>query len=157
MHTNLVLHCIPTLHPTTRQKFFFCHVFPSQGKPKQGSITFASCGRIKVFVNERNISPKAYFCNPNYATIFIYTYDITRFLQPHKNTIAVWYAPESGREPSKQLSMEYYGYDAKGKYFFIKQMEDLEMLHTKRMLCKKEIEAFDAHTGMTTSGSLPIR
>ena len=56
----------------------FCHVFPSQGKPKQGSITFASCGRIKVFVNERNISPKAYFCNPDSATVFIYTYDITR-------------------------------------------------------------------------------
>ena len=130
--------------PNDSSEVLFCHVFPSQGKPKQGSITFASCGRIKVFVNERNISPKAYFCNPDSTTVFIYTYDITRFLQPHKNTIAVWYAPESGGEPSKQLSMEYYGYDAKGKYFYHKANGDWKCCTLKGCYVKKELEAFDA-------------
>lgn len=106
--------------PNDSSEVLFSQVYITKKRPKQASISFASSGKLKVYVNERNISQDIYFINPQSSAICIYTYDITRFLRPDSNTIAVWYAPQENVAVSKQLSLEYYGYDDKGSPFYHK-------------------------------------
>ena len=109
-------------HPTPNDssEVLFRHVYLSKKRPSQATLAFTSCGKLKVFVNERNITKDAYFCGStpsDSSHIRMFTYDITRFLRPDSNVVAVWYAPEAGMPVSKQLSLEYFGTTADGKSF----------------------------------------
>lgn len=109
-------------HPTPNDssEVLFRHVYLSKKRPSQATLAFASCGKLKVYVNERNITRDAYFCSITPADsshIRMYTYDISRFLRSDSNVVAVWYAPEAGMPVSKQLSLEYFGTTAEGKPF----------------------------------------
>lgn len=104
--------------PNDSSEVLFCHTYTSCQRPIQANLTFASSGQLRVYVNERNISPEIIFCNKDASVIALQTYDITSFLYPDSNTIAIWYAPSQGSQTSKQLSLEYYGTDAQGKAFY---------------------------------------
>lgn len=106
--------------PNDSSEVLFRKTFTTQHRPTQALITFASCGKLKVYVNERNITKDLLFENPNNTYIVSRTIDISRFLNAEQNTIAVWYAPVPGMPISKQLSLEYYGKDIKGKFFYHK-------------------------------------
>lgn len=110
--------CYPT--PNDSSEVLFCHTYTTPFWPQRAFVSFASTGRVRVYVNERNITRDICFCNPDTTTIAVKTYDITRFLRPDGNTIAVWYAPVQGQPISKQLSLEYYGTDSRGRDFYRK-------------------------------------
>jgi len=106
--------------PNDSSEVLFRHVYTTKQRPKEAYLTFTSNGKLKAYVNERNISRDCYFDtpnNPNDSHINMYTYRITNFLRPDSNVIAVWYAPGKDMPISKQLSLEYYGTDANGNDF----------------------------------------
>ena len=106
--------------PDDSSEVLFSRVYTTFQRPQQAHLSFASSGKLKVYVNERNISANIYYQNPDSSTFYMYTYDITRFLRPDSNIIAIWYAPQDGSAISKQLSLDYYGIEANGKPFFHK-------------------------------------
>lgn len=108
--------CHPISNDST--EVFFCHTYISKQRPQQASLTFASSGKLRVYVNERNISPEISYSNKDTSVIALQTYDVTRFLYPDSNTIAIWFAPTQNSQASKQLSLEYYGTDDQGKAFY---------------------------------------
>lgn len=116
---ELSTHWVSYPLPNDSSEVLFCHTYYTQEKPLQASISFASTGRLRVYVNERNISQDICFTNSE-TNIIIHTYDVTRFLRPDSNVIAVWYAPVQGQPISKQLSLEYYGKDAHHRDFYYK-------------------------------------
>lgn len=109
--------------PNDSSEILFRKTFTSQHRPQQALITFATCGKVRVYVNERNISRDLHFGNADTTSIITRTLDVTRFLNAEKNVIAVWYAPMPNMPISKQLSLEYYGRDLRGKAFHYKTDE----------------------------------
>lgn len=106
--------------PTDTAQVWFRKRVVTANTPRRAFITIASMGHFRLYVNGRNVVTDP-FLNPadsleNY--IRQYTLDVTRFMEGRKNTIAVWYGPIPGRRSDKQLSLEYYGEDLKGKPFY---------------------------------------
>ena len=110
--------CYPL--PNDSSEVLFSHTYVNQGRPQQAILSFASPGKLRVYVNERNITQDLCFSNPDTSTVTIQTYDVTRFMRPDSNIVAVWYAPTPGQPISKQLSLEYYGKDHTGRDFYHK-------------------------------------
>lgn len=110
--------CHPT--PNDSSEVLFVHTYATTQIPQQAQISFASSGQVKVFVNERNIAPDITFNNADTSSITLQTYDVTRYLNSSSNTIAVWYAPVTGTNISKQLSLEFYGINQDGSLFYHK-------------------------------------
>lgn len=106
--------------PNDSSEIFFRKTYVTPYRPQLALITFASCGSLRVYVNERNITKDVYFENQDSSNILSYTVDISRFLYPDSNVISVWYAPQKGMPISKQLSLEYHGYNVKGSPFYYK-------------------------------------
>lgn len=104
--------------PNDTSEVLFRQTFITSKRPEQASITIVSCGKTRVYVNERNITRNIYFQNQDSCHLISYTFDVTRFLRPDSNVIAVWYAPSKDMPISKQLSLQYYGIDDKGKRFY---------------------------------------
>lgn len=117
---ELGTHWISYPLPNDSSEVLFCHTYTTPFWPQRAFVSFASTGRVRVYVNERNITRDICFLNPDTTTVSIQTYDVTRFLRPEGNTIAVWYAPVQGQPISKQLSLEYFGIDERGRDFYHK-------------------------------------
>ena len=104
-------------HPNRNDssEVLFRHTYTTLQRPLQAFITFASIGHCKVYINERNISREIFYENKTAQGILLHTFDVTRYLRPDSNTIAVWYAPCPQAQVytptaiNKQLSLEYYG------------------------------------------------
>lgn len=104
--------------PDDSTEILFRRTFKSEGyKPHKATITVATTGKIRIYVNERNISREVVISNRGQGISF-YTYDVTRFMQPDSNIIAVWYAPNNIPYAGKQLSLEFYGIDYLEKSFY---------------------------------------
>lgn len=136
--------CYPL--PNDSSEVLFCHTYVSQGKPRQATLSFTSPGKLRVYVNERNITQALYFSNPNTSTVATQTYDVTRLMRPDSNIVAVWYAPTPNQPISKQLSLEYYGKDAKGRDFYHKADGEWQCHLLEGCYIKEEEEHFDARS-----------
>lgn len=95
--------------PDDSCEVLFRKTFREYDRPLTAQLTFASTGRLRVYVNERNITADVLFLNED-STVTLFTYDITRYVRKGNNTIAVWYAPTAHSIAGKQLSLEYYGW-----------------------------------------------
>lgn len=135
-------------HPTPNDstEVLFCHTYTTQRCNKKAILSFASKGHLKVFFNERNISQDITFNNPSPQKIGIVSYDVSRYLRPDSNTIAVWYAPETGTDISKQVSLEYYGEDADGQDFYHQADGSWLCLALQKSYIKRNKECFNAST-----------
>ena len=106
--------------PNDSSEVIFKQTYTYKQKPLLASITLASTGNVKVYVNERNISRDILIKGMDNGSLIYRTFNITRYLKPNKNTISVWYAPTQNSLVGKQLSLEYYGIDADGENFYHK-------------------------------------
>ena len=117
-------HWISYPFPDDSTEVMFRHTYITKHRPQQAYITFASMGSCKVYINERNVSREVYYRNTTPQGILLHTYDVTRYLRPDSNTIAVWYAPcpqataYSQNAASKQLTLDYYGTSHNGSAFY---------------------------------------
>lgn len=129
--------------PNDSSEVLFRRTYTMTRQPQEAQITFFSCGKVKVFVNERNITNDITFGNLDTTHIVAHTYDITRLLYSHYNTIAVWYAPAKGAPISKQLSLEFYGKDFLGNPFYHKADGSWSCQILKGSYTKGTMETFD--------------
>lgn len=106
--------------PNDSSEVIFKQTYTHKQKPIQASITLASTGNVKVYVNERNVSRDILINGFDNGSLAYHTFNITRYLKPNKNTISVWYAPSESSLVGKQVSLEYYGIDADGESFYHK-------------------------------------
>lgn len=107
----------PTVDSTSQ--IWFRHTYVTQTAPEQATITLISTGHFELFVNERNVSNDVMV--PYRPTLsdqpVAITYDVSRFLRPDSNTIAVWYAPAYPHLNERQISLSYYGKMEDGQPF----------------------------------------
>lgn len=88
--------------------------------PLEAQISMASCGNIRLYVNERNVMGSLLYEGIKNHSIVSRTFDITHLLHKGDNIIAVWYAPQAGENQHKQLSLDFYGYDKDSIAFYHK-------------------------------------
>lgn len=111
--------------PNDSSEVLFRHTYLSTQRPRQASITFASTGNVRIYMNGRNVTRDVFLGNeticcsssPKERCLFIRTYDVSRFLRTDSNTIAVAYLPTAGMPLGKQLSLAYDGIDHEGHAF----------------------------------------
>lgn len=89
-------------------------------------LRVATTGFADVYLNGRNVSTDCFMPSRTCGdtTAISVTYDVTRFLRPDTNTIAVWYAPADGRADRCQLSAELYGETVTGRHFHHSTADD---------------------------------
>lgn len=114
------------------EQVWFRRTFTGHGRPRQAAIEVASSGHIIVYVNGYNVSTDMPVdgCNDRTescgdttegtetgmpdSTVRVTRYDVTRFMRPDTNVVAVWYSPAAGistgpQTDHKQLSLTFFG------------------------------------------------
>lgn len=104
---------------TPSTQIWFRNTYLASGHARQANIRMVTGGKFLLYVNERIVSSDVITHAPSYHEI---TMDVTRFLRPDSNIIAVWYAPtiitestedtEDTESSHHQLSLTFYGTDA---------------------------------------------
>ena len=107
-------------HASDTAQVWFRKRVKTTAPQEKAFITVASTGRFRLYVNERNVVTDPFLGAIDSLEKHIkqYTIDVSRFLEGRETTIAVWYAPTSKRRSDKQLSLEFYGKDQRGKPFY---------------------------------------
>lgn len=105
--------------PDSCSVVWFRQSFTTDGRPLQAYITAATTGYIELYVNRRNVTgdvltPLREPMSDNPVAI---TYDITRFMRPDTNTVAVCYAPAFPHIAPAQIALSLYGRNADGSPF----------------------------------------
>lgn len=113
-------HWISYPFPNDSSEVFFRHTYITKERPQQASISIICTGKFKLYINERNISRSLMINSMDKDTLLTQTFNISQYLRADSNIIAVWYAPSKGTSFGKQLSLDYYGIDSKGKPFYHK-------------------------------------
>lgn len=132
--------------PNDSSEVFFRHTYITQTFPQQAYIHINSTGKYKLYVNERNISRNLVIDGMYRDTLIAQTFDVCQYLKSDSNTIAVWYAPGEDSSEGKQLSLEYYGIDAKGNPFYHKADEKWSCKLVADSYVKEGNESFNAQS-----------
>lgn len=113
---------------------WFCHTFLTKQRPLQGMISVASTGRIKLFVNESNLSTAV----PTASTAQAHSVEvnITPYLRPDSNTIAILYTPLPESDPTRQVAVDFYGRNRQGQAFA--HLSDGEWLCRTAGICRTD-------------------
>lgn len=98
---------------------WFRRAFISEGQPQQATITVSSTGYYKLYVNECNVGTALYY--PLRQSIdssaVSLTFDATPYLRPDTNVVALIYSPVAPSLSHRQIAVNIYGTDCKGKKF----------------------------------------
>ncbi len=91
------------------QQVWFRRTYVLPERAMQATIRIASKGHYVLYVNQYNVSTDV-LTPPEAGGIAVMHHDVTRFVRPDTNVIAVWYAPRLPLMPTaKQLSLCFYG------------------------------------------------
>lgn len=98
---------------------WFRRAFISNGRPRQAAIAVASTGYYKLYVNECNVGTALYYPlrHDNDSSSISITFDITPYLRPDTNVVAIIYSPTQPSLSHRQVSVNIYGTDHEGKKF----------------------------------------
>ncbi len=132
--------------PNDSSEVFFRHTYVTKTFPQQAYIHINSTGKYRLYVNERNVSRSLMTDGMRNGVLQAQTFDVCQYLRSDSNTIAVWYAPGEVSAEGKQLSLEYYGIDAKGKPFYHKADEKWSCQLVVGSYIKEGKESFNAKT-----------
>lgn len=94
------------VHPCAEggEQIWFCRSFSGEGRTVVGQIEMAVGGGAVLYVNGYNVTtdvpiPVSGVWRPSSAgeetTVVVKRYDVTRYLRPDTNVVAVWCAPEA--------------------------------------------------------------
>lgn len=101
-------------------QIWFRQTYIDTKRPIQANISITTTGQIELYVNGYNVSRDTRLPYRNYNDNdgpICMTFNVTRFLRPDSNTIAVWYSPSYPHIQSRQISLNYYGVMPNGKRF----------------------------------------
>lgn len=98
---------------------WFRRTFIADNRPLRGSVSVATDSRFVLYVNGRNVSAAIFMPirGEHDSSPVSMTFDVTRFLRPDSNTVAVLLAPEAKRLAPSSLSVGFFGSDANGSCF----------------------------------------
>lgn len=97
--------------PNDSCEVWYRKLYKLDAQPFSASVSLASTGNLRLYINERNVTGSAFYEGMKDSTVMMRTFDITRFLKKGENIIAVWYAPAGSANKDKQLSLDFYGWD----------------------------------------------
>ncbi len=97
---------------------WFRRTFVGTSRPRSATVSVATAGRFVLYVNGRNVSTSLYMpCRADGDTAAVAVdFDVTRFLRPDSNTIAVLSVPD-GRTAGAPLAVGYSGVGRDGSRF----------------------------------------
>lgn len=100
---------------------WFRRAYTCNGRPRQATLTVTTTGRFKVYVNECNIGtalsyPLRY---GNDSTAVAISFDITTYLRPDTNVVAIVYSPTEPHATQRQVAVNIHGTTRQGKSFSI--------------------------------------
>lgn len=94
-------------------RVFFRKAFLSQGLPRQATLTIATTGYCKVYVNECKIGTAPYLSlrHDNDTDAVSMTFDVTPYMRADTNVVAVLYSPlpNHASKTEKQIAINLYG------------------------------------------------
>lgn len=98
---------------------WFRTAFVCDGRPCQTSITVTSTGCYKLYVNECNVGTALYhpLRYSGDTTAVATTFDVTRYMRPDSNVVAIVYSPMTPRITRRQIAVNIYGTARNGKKF----------------------------------------
>ncbi len=97
--------------PNDSCEVWYRKLYTLKDRPLLASISIASTGNLRLYVNERNVTGSIFYEGMKDCMVMVRTFNISRFLKKGENIIAVWYAPTNNTDKSKQLSLDFYGWD----------------------------------------------
>ena len=113
-------------------QIWFRQTYLCEGRPQFAMLEVVTTGYFDLYVNGYNVSTdvrmpfrKQAFNDRPISLCF----DITRFLRPDSNTIAVWYSPSYPHIQPRQVAISYYGRDAENRPF--------SLVSDSNWLCRK--------------------
>ena len=131
--------------PSDSAEVLFRQRYLLEGRPLQASLSIASTGSYRLYVNERNVTRSVKFDGIKDSTLLNRTIDITKYLRSGENVIAVWYSPEGKPSHGKQLSLEFYGWNQDTTSFY-HQTDGKWYCRQLRDCSHGAIERFDGRT-----------
>lgn len=113
-------------------QIWFRQTYLCEGRPQVAMLEVVTTGYFDLYVNGYNVSTdvrmpfreQAFNDQP-----ISLCFDITRFLRPDSNTIAVWYSPSYPHIQPRQVAISYYGRDAENRPF--------SLVSDSNWLCRK--------------------
>jgi hypothetical protein len=122
-------------------QIWFRQTYTGNLRPTSANIIITTTGQIELYINGYNVSTDTRLpyreCCYNDKPISM-TFNVTRFLRPDSNTIAVWYSPSYPHIQPRQISLNYYGSMPDGEQFSYNANEE--------WLCRK------ANVSLTADG-----
>lgn len=98
--------------PDSLSHVWFRQAFIEDGTPQRAFVSVASTGNFRLYVNQMNVGDAV--C---YAPCANRTFDITPYLRPDTNVVALLYAPAGLRASHSQVGVIYYGVKSDGTTF----------------------------------------
>jgi len=91
----------------------------SGARHREAHLTITTTGLVKVYVNEAKVGTALFYParQPGDTTAIALTFDVTPYLRPDSNVVAVLYSPGFPHATRRQVSAVYYGTDYKGQHF----------------------------------------
>ncbi len=112
-------HWIGMSRPDSLSHVWFRQTYVEQGLPQTGQVTVVSPGYYKLYVNACNVGTA--LCYPPRPqggdSLLAMTFDVTPYLRPDTNVIALCYAPVFPHVDSCQVSVAFFGEEADGRPF----------------------------------------
>ena len=91
----------------------------SSARHREAHLTIATTGLVKVYVNEAKVGTALFYPSrpQGDTTAIALTLDVTPYLRPDSNVVAVLYSPGFPHATRRQVSAVFYGIDYKGQHF----------------------------------------
>lgn len=101
------MHWIGMPEPDNTSQVWFRHTYMLKVRPTKAELTITTTGRYEVFVNQWNVSADVFapYREPYSDMPVATTYDISPYMQPDSNVVAVWYAPSYPHLMPRQISV----------------------------------------------------
>lgn len=116
------MHWIKCQEATSDEQVWFRNVVLLDGRPSMARISVASQGNFILYVNGYNVclDVLAPYGDRDDRTLIARDVEVTQYLRPGSNIIAVWYSPRHGNATycDKQLSLTFYGHHDQLHYSF---------------------------------------
>ena len=104
-------HWISAQQVDSTSEIWFRQQIRLQECPAFASATIATTGKVDVYINERNVSTAIWIPDRtgNDDRPVSVNMEVTRFLQPGVNTIAIWYSPSFPHINGRQIAFSLCG------------------------------------------------
>lgn len=98
---------------------WFRRAYTCNGRPRQATLTVTTTGRFKVYVNECNVGTALSYPlrHGNDTTAVATSFDITTYLRPDTNVVAIVYSPTVPHATQRQVAVSLHGTTRQGKAF----------------------------------------